>query len=681
MTPVLKYLGWKQPGLSGSLFLSLAVFQLVAAALPGRAAEARPGLTLSVSANGAGPGGDADILVSPRVELFVPAGQPVTPFVSAGKIQAVWTGAIVMDLRSEYAFQAELNGQVKLEINGQTVLEGTSDGSSVPSGKGVRLGKGKNPVRVTFASPARGNAFLRLFWTDKPGKGIPFEPVPDAVWDRGTNSVDDAGPRRLRLGRELMIERRCLKCHDAALGPGALPELGMDAPAFDGIGSRRRADWIAEWVRDPRAIRPSARMPKVLHGPNAPAQAELVALYLASLKEGGGPAPVKEADAGEAEAGEKLFTTLNCAGCHLAPDSTDDDPAKIPLKRVAQKFTPGALASFLTKPEAHYSWIRMPNFKFSPAEASGLAAWLLSTAEKPKEDGLKSAPEKLAEGRKLVQSSGCLNCHALKEENRFSARNLAALTHWDQGCMATPAAGTDSAAPAFGLEDEERVAIQTFVKSPVFAYSLRTDVPTEFAERQTRLLNCRACHGQMEGFPPLEIVGGKLKPEWMKAFIGGEVASKPRHWLPARMPAFTSRAGELAEGLVMQHGVAPVSPADPPVNMDLAAVGRKLVSVNGGFSCVLCHGVNKTPAMQVFESEGVNFGRSAARLQTAYFYRWVRNPQGIDPQTKMPKFFSEGDKSPLADILDGDIQKQLDAIWNYLRLGEKMQPPPGPSGQ
>ena len=92
-----------------------------------------------------------------------------------------------------------------------------------------------------------------------------------------------------------------------------------------------------------------------------------------------------------------------------------------------------------------------------------------------------------------------------------------------------------------------------------------------------------------------------------------------------------------------------------------------------------------TPAFMEFvesiESEGVNLGRSSDRLQKAYYYRWLRNPPSIDPQTKMPRFFTDDTKSPLTDILDGDVQKQLDAIWNYLSLGEKMVPPPGPDGK
>src|SRR2546430_16619106 len=102
--------------------------------------------------------------------------------------------------------------------------------------------------------------------------------------------------------------------------------------------------------------------------------------------------------------------------------------------------------------------------------------------------------------------------------------------------------------------------MQAFAKSDF--QSLTRHVPDEFAERQTRILNCTACHGQQEGFPPLPILGGKLRPEWSAAFIAGEIPYKPRAethpkgvvWLQARMPAFRSRANYLAEGLAAQPG-------------------------------------------------------------------------------------------------------------------------------
>ena len=79
--------------------------------------------------------------------------------------------------------------------------------------------------------------------------------------------------------------------------------------------------------------------------------------------------------------------------------------------------------------------------------------------------------------------------------------------------------------------------------------------------------------------------------------------------------------------------------------------------------------------MQVFESNGNNLACTAARLQKSYYHRWVRNPQRIDPATKMPVYFDAEGKSPLTDYYDGDADRQIDAIWQYIRLGDKMPSP------
>ena len=196
-----------------------------------------------------------------------------------------------------------------------------------------------------------------------------------------------------------------------------------------------------------------------------------------------------------------------------------------------------------------------------------------------------------------------------------------------------------------------------------------------FAERQMRLLNCRACHGQNEGFPPVDILGGKLRPEWSSRFVAGDVPYKPRAethprgepWLFARMPSFKSRASFLAAGMAALHGYAPKSVTMAKIDPALAKDGQKLVGKDGGFSCVSCH--------DVFDSEGINLAWSAERLLPHFYRRWVRNPLSIDPQTKMPVYFDEEGRSPLTEVLDGDGEKQITAIWHYLLMGENMPPP------
>jgi cytochrome c1 len=616
-----------------------------------------------------------DSTILPNVALYVEAGKPASPFIPQGKFSATWEGNINADLRSEYFFAAELNGVLTLEINGATVLDGRAP--HIPLSKAVQLKKGANKLRVAFTSPAQGDAFVRLSWTEK---GTNTSPIPQNVLTH-TPTTETAKGAQLRRGRESFLENRCAKCHGdwRAMTLGA-PELSMDAPAFEGIGARRNYEWLAKWILDPKAERPSAHMPQLLRGPKAKENAQTIAAYLASLKTGG-EVTLAESSTPKRE-GEPpttpLFERLHCNACHVT-GGNESETNKISLKPVALKFPTEKLVEFLRKPEAHYASIRMPDFRLTLEEAKELAEFVTKDAEKPAADTPKIDTALIEKGGSLVQSSGCLNCHTLKLENKFSVPQLSSLTpdKWTGGCLAE---NPPTNAPNYKFSASDRADLEAFGKSGT--ESLFRHAPTEFAQRQTKLLNCAGCHGQVEGFPPLEILGGKLKPEWSGKFIAGEVAYKPRPethprgepWLEARMPGFKSRGALLAEGMAALHGYAPKTAAEPPIDNTLAKLGQKLVGKDGGFSCISCHAVGSLAAMDVFESEGINFTYSYDRLLRDYYYRWMRNPLSIDPQTKMPVYFEEG-KSPLTEILDGDAEKQITAIWHYLRLGEKMPAP------
>src|SRR5207249_10284178 len=170
------------------------------------------------------------------------------------------------------------------------------------------------------------------------------------------------------------------------------------------------------------------------------------------------------------------------------------------------------------------------------------------------------------------------------------------------GCLADKP-GDDSKAPQFCFSPAERGALQAFAATD--RASLTRHAPVEFAERQSRLLRCAECHGKFEGFPPFDGLGGKLKPDWMKAFIRGAVAYKPRPWIEARMPAFAQYAEGLAVGLAAEHGLPPQPPAEPPIDAEAAEIGRKLVAAQGGLFCVCCRAVGRAQAMEVVGVRGV----------------------------------------------------------------------------
>ena len=635
-------------------------------ALSSNAADsnALPGLVLTYRA-----GEKTDVTTSPNVQLFFPAAKAPTPFLPAGPGIAIWTGALSVELRGDYAFQAELQGALKLEINGQMVLDATGSGAISTPGKEVRLSKGSNALVATFSSPRQGDGYVRLHW--KPKESF-FQPIPSGAFTHYA-SAEGKRAEQLRRGRDLVIEHRCIRCHTGPRPNDGIPELAMDAPSFEGIGSRRRAEWMVRWISDPKSTRAVARMPKIFHGNQAKDQAPAAAAFLASLKDEA-PREKNVARSANTDAGKKLFETLHCDACHNAPDAAENDPAKVSLDLAKEKFLNGTIADFLKQPDAHYAWIRMPRFKLTDDQRSELA-WFLGREVQP-DSSASENKNQLVLGKKWVQTSGCLNCHEAKIPNEFTARPLAELK-WQEGCVADK---ESSRAPFFSFTPAEREALRAFGSSD--RLSLTRHSPTEFASRQIRNLNCAQCHGQIEGIPQLDMLGEKLKPEWASRFIAGDVPYKPRPWLEAQMPAFVMRADLLAEGMAMLHGVGSKTVQEPASDAEAAKAGRKLISAPPyGFSCVSCHYVGSSAATQVFEAPGINLAYSGERLLPDYAKRWIRNPILIDPMTKMPVYFDEEGKSPLADIFGGDGLKQIDAIWQYIRLGEKMQPPLTPETQ
>src|SRR5262245_61861069 len=145
-------------------------------------------------------GSEAD--TTPNVWLYVPAGKSPSPFLPGGKFSAVWTGTISAELRGDFLFQADLNGELRLEINGAPAFEAAGTGGLSPLSKLVRLNKGANQFKATFLSPANGDAFVRLRWTEK---GPITVPIPSSVFmnlpDSELNKADT-----LRFGRELLLE-------------------------------------------------------------------------------------------------------------------------------------------------------------------------------------------------------------------------------------------------------------------------------------------------------------------------------------------------------------------------------------------------------------------------------------------------------------------------------------------
>ncbi|MFK7849755.1 MAG: hypothetical protein AB8D78_02155 [Akkermansiaceae bacterium] len=93
--------------------------------------------------------------------------------------------------------------------------------------------------------------------------------------------------------------------------------------------------------------------------------------------------------------------------------------------------------------------------------------------------------------------------------------------------------------------------------------------------------------------------------------------------------------------------------------------GLKIIGSEAGFACIACHDIkhHRTAA----ESKGPNLAYLGKRISYDWFVRWMNNPQRLKPGVPMPAFFA-GQKP-------AERQKNIDALWDYLLLGDKMPLP------
>jgi len=660
--------------------------------------------------------------------LFVPEGTPPTAFIPPGPFKATWEGDLKVDIKDDYIFAAEGSGKLSIVINKVEAYAASGADFATTVGKKVKLGKGKNHVLISYESPAKGDAMVRLNWRsaeiDANDGFFPESLAPNRLSFDKTNT-EFRESVRVHKGRELYGTLRCEACHGsehsgANLGKDAMPELTMDAPNLSEAGKRLNTAWIATWLKDPRKLRNESSMPQLLRGPTADKDAEDIAGYLSTLGAKDEPADEKPTEEAIKKAGY-TFTSFGCVGCHVLPNSQKQQPGRVMLAYVRDKWKPAALREFLKKPDAHYAWIRMPDFRFTDEEIKDISTFVLNVPISDEGKGepiaaLKNKPD-IEHGKALVESLGCLNCHnagpsvASKSQGKaFKEFNAAA---WTKGCLSEKEEGLGKA-PNFHLDAEQRGALLAFAATD--RSSLQRESLPEFAERQVASMRCTVCHNrdgkqsfwapeeneintEQEAFlppenaapdgaegagegkvkqhiPSITWVGEKLKPEWAAKFIDGKMDYKPRIWLKARMPGFHSRAALIAKGLAIEHGYPTVNPAPFVVNPELAEIGSKIVATNGGFACGQCHtiGGDNVRSKQAFEWPAINFKYFQERLMQPFYYKWMNEPTRMEPGTGMTAFSKGGDNQK-TEFFDGKGHKQFEAIWHYLQTGREIKSP------
>jgi len=601
------------------------------------------------------------------------------------------------------AFSATWRGVLKIERAGEytfhTSLELFIDGAPVRN-EPVRLAAGERQIRLEFRR-ANGPARAQLVWkSDFSAR----EPVPLRMFSHDATGADGATTAQIGLGRQLFEDFNCGACHDAQKGF----VVRRGAPDLSHAGSLLNADWIYQWLDAPGRTHTLALMPAVFSSANDRAD---VTAFLATLT-----APTNQAarlkPRGRNESGQQLFSTIGCAACHTATE--------LALSGLAAKFNAPQLAERLRAPLIVDPSGRCPDLSLNDAEAADLAEFL--TREKPAV--LPSRPSgDVKRGRELVTSTGCANCHTIREngarlKSTLHAPSLANLNP-DRGCLAaaevlvgqapppvivvgqapspvivqqapppadlrarparltTAEGGRPTNAPAaqpprYTLSPTHRDALRAFVRSPDVS-----EAPVQDFARMTAQFRCTACHEitqpaalELSGNqapPVLTDAGNKLRRSWLQRVLLEK--KRIRTWTAIRMPHFGPAVSRLIDSFAGQCGAEPgegaamAAPSFEEIQRGVRLLGKN----DGGLGCVACHDFRGARASG--DLHGPDMIEMNERLRADWTARWLREPGRVTPGTAMPAFFTEAPRA--------EAEMKIALIVRTLAAGRDLPMPEG----
>ena len=504
-------------------------------------------------------------------------------------------------------------------------------------------------------------------------------------------------------GERLVNEVGCKGCHqvgpeDPVTDRTALRQFG---PELNQIGSKADPGWLFLWLKNPQAMSPTTRMPDLRLTDQEAAD---IAAYLMTLRNTEFEAkPVPAADPSVRDAvtleflglkltaeqartklqsmsedekrlflGEKFVNRYGCFGCHLIKGFETSPGIGTELTAWASKYIDqldyGLLQQHETEEETTidldgkswnkvasskdaWAWqklkdprifdagrvkkpdekLKMPNFGFSDEEASTLVTALLSlTKEKvdPKARKMLNADEAAVEaGRRIVTNRNCQGCHIL-----------------------------------YGEGGEIRQAVE----ASLVRYEGKTADDAQAV-------------GAIFSPPLLDGEGAKVNPDWFFQFLRQPTTIRP--WLKVRMPSFhfpDPDANAIITHFARKDGA--MYPFQTYSGEHFGAAEREgalKLFTKDYFNCWTCHQQGSIKPASPIDSWAPDLTLARARLQPDWIVKWLRDPQKLQPGTKMPTFYDPADPkgSTPPDVLDGDPDRQMVALRDYIySIGQGSRP-------
>ncbi|MBM3779172.1 MAG: c-type cytochrome [Acidimicrobiia bacterium] len=427
----------------------------------------------------------------------------------------------------------------------------------------------------------------------------------------------------------------CYACHKTRGFEG----LRKPGPDLRLAASKLTPEWVENWVREPRAMKPATWMPQVWYNSNSNApedaprnEAELRAAVAYLFNQSGTFTPeVADPPMGNVEAGRALVESAGCLGCHITGE-TDRETAGPrrtfgqPLQGIGSKTTYAWLYDWVRDPMHYSPGTFMPDLRLTSTEAANVAAYLFSL-KGPAGTAAPVSPDQAVVDEVLL---GYLRAVMPTSEAQSKIASMdAQAKQLDLGQRVIARYGCFSCHEIAGFEDTQAIGV---------------DLSEQGSKLVTRLDFAHV------DIPHTKLAWFEQKLADPRSFDQGRVLT-PEEKL--RMPNFhlSERENELLRTALMsfQRYVQPDA-ALPPRNArrDFLVQGRALVHRQ---NCVGCHTIEGAGGDFVSLVEDPSLGPplltpEGARVQADWLYAFLRSPIQIRPwlDVRMPSFGLNDDR-------------------------------------
>ncbi len=524
-------------------------------------------------------------------------------------------------------------------------------------------------------------------------------------------------------GRQIVMESGCVACH----GIEGFLDVDDVGPELNQLTSKVSTGWIYSWVKDPKAYNPHTRMPDFrFNEEEAEAiTAYLVNIseeYRPERTYPGGGNPLRGEQLVEDVGCMGCHVIGDNDGIREGRGLNYDVAPE--LTRIGGKVTADWLYDWIRDPKRYRPETRMPDLRLTAGEARDIVAYLMTLDEQVHDDEVDLNlydTEVIQKGEDLIRLYGCHGCHDIKGMERegrvsvaldnFGRKPVEEMDFGETEIKHTwyewtfnklkdsriyETARIPQEMPVFNFTESEIRDVVTFLRG-MRQDDFGGELKRISGERMRDIFagqkfiidqNCIACH-EIEGIgkaiaeiipdagmrpPVITGIGAKAQEQWLYDFL--HEPSTVRQWLNVRMPTYDFTDEEIA--LLTRYFLA-IEDQDFKYrdyerftpSPEMVAIGEDLFEQ---MQCARCHpGIDDAPDIDALDDTPQDIAAAdlapdlrltRSRLKPEWLIGWLHDPQEIEPGTRMPTFFPDG-QTPFPQILDGDVDKQIEAVRDY----------------